>query len=155
WAEVTSRRLAMTAVTGKVFEVLDYASQERAMVRIEGDSRFGKTEAVRAWCEMRPGKARLVSVPSSNSLADLHRRIAEALGIDVSYANRSGLMKERIEFVLQHSGIFLVLDEAAFLVPQNYCAFTSPARLNWVRTEIVDRGLPVALIVTPQTFLPA
>ena len=149
-----SKRLAMTEVTKKVFDALDYAIQELAMVRIEGDSRFGKTESVRAWCDMRPGRARLVSVPSSNSLSDLHRRVAESLGMDVSYGSRAQRVKERIEFVLRHSGIFIVLDEAAFLVPQNYTPATAPARLNWVRTEIVDRGLPLAVIVTPQSFLP-
>lgn len=153
-ASNVSKRLAMTVVTKKVFDALDYALQEKAMVRIEGDSRFGKTESVKAWCEMRPGLARLVSVPSSNSIADLHRRIAEALGIDVSYGSRKQGVKERIEYVLQHSGMFIVLDEAAFLVPQNYTASTAPARLNWVRTEIVDRGLPLAVVVTPQSFLP-
>lgn len=75
--------------------------------------------------------------------------------MDVSYGSRSQRLKERIEYVLQHGGLFLVLDEAAFLVPQNYTAATAPARLNWVRTEIVDRGLPVAVVVTPQSFLPA
>jgi len=153
-AEKTSKRLASTEVTKRVFDALDYAVQERAMVRIEGDSRFGKTESVKAWCEIRPGRARLVSVPSSNSLTDLHRRVAEALGIEVSYANRAQRLKERIEFVLKHTSLFLVLDESHMLVPQNYTAATAPARLNWVRTEIVDRGLPLALVVTPQTFMP-
>jgi AAA domain len=149
-----SKRIAMTAVTKKVFDALDYATQERAMVRVEGDSRFGKTESVKCWCGMRPGRARLVSVPSSNSLADLHQRIAEALGIDASFGSRSQRIKSRIEYVLKHSGMFLILDESQFLLPQNYTATTAPARLNWVRTEIVDRGLPLALIVTPQTFQP-
>jgi hypothetical protein len=153
-SSAVSQRLAMTAVTIKVWDALDYAIQERTMVRIEGDSRFGKTESVCAWCEMRPGLARLVSVPSSNSLADLHRKIAEALGIDVSYGSRKQGVREKIEFILRHSGIFLVLDEAAFLVPQSYTAATAPARLNWVRTEIVDRGLPLAMVVTPQSFMP-
>jgi hypothetical protein len=153
-AQRVSQRLAMTEVSKKVFDALDYAHQERAMVRIEGDSRFGKTESVRAWCDMRPGCARLVSVPSSNSLADLHKRIAEALGMDVSYGSRTQRLRERVEFVMRHSGLFLVLDEAAFLVPQNYTPATAPARINWVRTELVDRGLPLALVVTPQTFLP-
>jgi hypothetical protein len=153
--EVVAKRLAMTEVSKRVFDALDYAMEERAMVRVEGDSRFGKTESVRAWCDMRPGRARLVSVPSSNSLADLHRRIAEALGMEVSYGSGAQRLKERIEFVMQHGGLFLALDEAAFLVPQNYSAATAPARLNWVRTEIIDRGLPLAVIVTPQSFMPA
>ena len=74
-AKEVSKRLAMTAVAKKVFDALDYALQERVMVRIEGDSRFGKTESVRAWADMRPGLARIVNVPSSNSIAGLLRRV--------------------------------------------------------------------------------
>jgi AAA domain len=150
-----SKRLAMTAVTKKVFDALDYALQERVMVRIEGDSRFGKTESVRAWADMRPGLARVVEVPSSNSLEDLLRRVAESLGLAFSYGTRGQILRERIEYVLKQSGIFLIFDEAAFLVPQNYTPTTAPARLNWVRREVADRKLPLALIHTPQTFMPA
>ena len=154
-AKAVSKRLAMTAVAKKVFDALDYALQERVMVRIEGDSRFGKTESVRAWADMRPGLARVVEVPCSNSLEDLLRCVAESLGIGFSYGTRGQVLRERIRYVLRQSGTFLILDEAAFLLPQNYSATTAPARLNWVRTEVVNRKLPLALIHTPQTFMPA
>jgi hypothetical protein len=153
-AKEVSKRLAMTAVAKKVFDALDYALQERVMVRIEGDSRFGKTESVRAWADMRPGLARIVEVPESNSLSDLLRSVADALGIAYSYDTRAQVLRQRIKYVLRQSGIFLILDESAFLIPQNYSATTAPERLNWVRREIVDRGLPLALVHTPQTFLP-
>jgi hypothetical protein len=150
-----SKRLAMTAVAKKVFDALDYALQEKAMVRIEGDSRFGKSESVKAWAAMRPGLARVVTVPSSNSVAGLLRRVAEALGIPFTYGTRAQVLTERIEYVLRQSSMFLILDESAFLIPQSYTSTTAPGRLNWVRTEIADRGLPLALVHTPQTFLPA
>lgn len=79
-----SRRLAMTEVAKLVFDRLDYALAEKVMVRIEGCSRFGKTEAISAWVDMRPGLARLVRVPCDNSMASLFKRIAEAFGIDCS-----------------------------------------------------------------------
>ena len=85
-------------------------------------------------------------------MGDFHRRVAEALGIHCSYGSNPSRLKERVEYVIEHSGLFLVFDEAAFLIPQNYSATTPPQRLNWVRTEIVDRNLPVALAVTPQAF---
>jgi hypothetical protein len=154
-AKEVAKRLAMTAVSKKVFDALDYALQEKAMVRIEGDSRFGKTESVRAWADMRPGLARVVNVPCSNSVADLLRNVAQALGIATRYGTRAQVLRERVEYILQQGRMFLILDESAFLIPQNYTAETAPARLNWVRTEVVDRGLPLALVVTPQTFLPA
>ena len=144
--------LAMTEVARQVFDALDYAQAEKVMVRIVGPSRFGKTEALQAWCDMRPGLARLVRVPCSNSMAGLFKRIGEAMGVDCSYGSNVSRLQERVEFVIQHSGLFLVLDEAHFLIPQTYNETTAPSRLNWVRTEIVDRGLPVAIAVTPQSF---
>jgi hypothetical protein len=153
-ADAVSKRLAMTSVAALVYDALDFAFEERAMVKIVGNPRFGKTEALRAWCEMRPGRARFVNVPSSNSLSDLHRAFGQAAGMDVSYGSRHQRLKERLEHVLQQSGLFFVLDEGAFLMPQNYSATTPPARLNWVRTEVTDRGLPLALVVTPQNFDP-
>jgi hypothetical protein len=125
------------------------------MVQIVGESRFGKTEALQAWCDMRPGLARLVRVPCDNSMGSFLRRIGEAFGIPCSYGSSSSHLKERVEYVIEHSGLFLVLDEGAFLLPQNYNAGTAHTRLNWVRTEIVDRNLPLAIAVTPQSFGPA
>lgn len=150
--ERTLKRIAMTAVTDKVFDALDYAKAEQSMVVIEGDSRFGKTESVRAWCESRPGLARLVNVPSSNTVDDLLRRVADAFGIRHTYSTSKNELKSKVEFVIRHAGIFLVADEGSFLLPQTYHRTTAPARMNWVRTEIVDQGLPFAMVVTPQSF---
>ena len=144
--------LAMTDVTKLIFDRLDYALAEKVMVRIEGCSRFGKTESLSAWAEMRPGLARLVRVPCDNSMASFFKRIGEALGIDCSYGSNPSRLKERVEYVIQHGGLFLLLDEAHFLAPMNFTETTSPHRLNWVRTEIVDRHLPLAISVTPQAF---
>ena len=149
------KRLAITDVVNRVFDALDYALAEKVMVQIVGESRFGKTEALQAWCDMRPGLARLVRVPCDNSMGSFLRRIGEALGIDCSYGSSGARLKERVEYVIEHGGLFLVLDEGAFLLPQNYNASTAPTRLNWVRTEIVDRNLPLAIAVTPQSFGPA
>ena len=49
------KRIAMTEVATQVFDTLDFALAERVMVRIEGSSRFGKTEAMKTWCEMLAG----------------------------------------------------------------------------------------------------
>lgn len=151
-AAAAQDRIAMTEVARLVFDRLDYALAERVMVRIEGGSRFGKTEALSAWVDMRPGLARLVRVPCDNSMVSLFRRIGEALGIDCSYGSNPSKLRERVEYVIQHGGLFLVLDEGHFLAPMNFTATTPPHRLNWIRTEIVDRGLPLALSVTPQAF---
>ena len=149
------KRLAMTEVTKLVFETLDYALAERVMARVEGNSRFGKTESLKTYCQMRPGLLRYVQTPASNSISDLVRKVAEALGMDTSYGSSTAGLRARIEFILGETGLGLVPDEAQFLVPQNYGAATAPQRLNWVRMEIVNRGLPLVMASTPQTFQPA
>ena len=154
-ATKVQKRLAMTEVAKLIFDRLDYALAEKVMVRIDGGSRFGKTESLDTWCDMRPGLARLVRVPCDNSMNSFFKRIGEALGIDCSYGSNTGRLKERIEYIVQHSGLFLCLDEGSFLVPQSYSQVTPPHRLNWVRTEIVDRKLPLAIACTPQSFKPA
>jgi hypothetical protein len=153
-AKEVSKRLAMTAVAKKVFDALDYALQERVTVRIEGDSRFGKTEAGKAHVEIHPGLERRTVVPESNSLSDFLRAIADSLGIAYSCGTGLQVLREKIRYVQRQFRCLLLLDESHYLVPQNYTKTTPPQRLNWVRAELIDMGFPVALIHTPQTFLP-
>jgi hypothetical protein len=145
-------QLARTEVVSLVFDRLDYAWQKKVLVKIEGDTRTGKTESVKAWCVMNPGKARLVSTPSGKSCTDLFKAIAEAIGLSYGPKSKSTDLKDQIQYVISHAGLFLVLDEAHFLLPANFDRNTQPARLDWLRTRIIDRKLPVALVTTPQAF---
>jgi hypothetical protein len=151
-AETIKTRLALTAVARAVFDALDYAQSERCMVHVSGDPRFGKTEVVETFCSMWPGRARLVTVPCSDSDTDLYKAIAEALGINFNHRVKRLDLKARVEYVLRHGGLFLIFDEAAFLLPQRFSQTTPPMRLNWVRQQIVDRKLPFAMVTTPQTY---
>lgn len=146
------QRLARTEVARQCFDALDYAWSEKVLVQIEGDSRFGKSEAIKTWCAMYPGRARLVTVPCSNSEADLHRAVADALGIEHSLATSPRALKEAVEFTVRHAGLMLVFDEGHWLLPTRYTSNTPPMRLNWVRTRIVDQGLPCVIVSTPQAF---
>src|SRR5690606_34105908 len=113
-ARTATTMLAQTVVVDKVFDALDYALSEtgaKMLVRIEGDSRFGKTEAVTAWCNMRPGLARLVTVPPSNTDLDFFKAIADALGMDYTITVTARQLRERVEYVVSHAGLMLVLDE--------------------------------------------
>lgn len=145
-------RLAMTEVALKVFDALDFAWAERKLVRITGSSRFGKTESVKTKAAMHPGRWRLFTAPCSNSLGDLVRAVAEALGMPASYGSRSLELRGKVEFVLKHGRIGFVADECHFLFPIRYGNTSSPDRLNWLRTQIVDRRLPCALVSTPQAY---
>ncbi len=143
-------RLAETEVTLKVFDALDYAWAERKFVRIDGNTRFGKTESAKTWCAMHPGKVRMIKVPSSNSERDLVRAFAEALG----FTAFSAKVIDDVHYVLRYGRIGFVLDECHFLLAAKYGRHTTPARLNWFRTRVVDQGLPCAIVTTPQTFNP-
>jgi hypothetical protein len=152
-AKRTARELAETEVTRTVFRELDFALSQNVPVPIVGASRFGKTTAVRVWAEMRPGVARLVTVPESNREADFFVAQADALGIDHHLgATTSSLLRMKVEVVLRVTGLFLVYDEAHFLVPVNYHKGTPPRRLNWIRSHIIDRGMGCAFFATPQSY---
>ena len=144
--------LADTKVARQVFDAFQYAWSEKVLARIEGDSRVGKTESVQTFCEMLPGRARLVRVPCSNSHYDLFAAFAEALGMEVSLSTSYRELKSRVEFIIRHGGLMFVLDESHFLVPTRISKNTAPMRLNWIRTQIVDHGCPLVLVTTPQDF---
>jgi hypothetical protein len=70
-----SHEIVTTEVSRQVFDALEFAWTEKAMVEIIGDSRFGKTESVKAWCAMYPGRGRLVKTPCDN----IDRSLLEAI----------------------------------------------------------------------------
>ncbi len=142
--------IAITKVTTDVFDALEFAWSERAMVEIIGDARLGKTEAFKNFCAACPGRARLVKTPCDNCDRSLLEAIAEAAGIEVTLKMTFRQLKARVEYVLKHSGLMFVFDEAAWLIPQRYTAKTTPMRLNYIRSQLLENGCPVALVTTPQ-----
>jgi hypothetical protein len=150
-ARATRNGLAQTEVVEKVYDALDYCLSVRKMVHIAGLPRFGKSESLTAWCNARPGIARVVVVPPSNSEGELYIAVAEALGIDAGAAAKLSDLRTRIEYVLKHSRLMLCIDESHYLFPTKFTKNTTPARLNWVRS-ILDKRTPVALCFTPQSF---
>ena len=136
-------RIAPTEITRLVSDGLAYAWHARKLVRVDGNARFGKTEAVKTWCQQFPGRARLVSVPCSNSDTDLIRAFADALGFAAPEGIIGPKLRAKVDFVLRHGRLGFVLDEAHFLWPTRFGPNTVPSRLNWIRTEI--RGPWVAL----------
>jgi hypothetical protein len=144
-AEKIKRGLVMTVVAKQVFRVLGIASRTKLMILLRGGSRFGKTECLEAYCQMWPGRARLVTVPESNGIRDFLHAIATAIGIDARYGTNPRLLRGLIADVMKLSGLFLVFDEGHFLIPRSYTERTSPDRLNWVRAQLFDWGWPVVV----------
>ncbi|MCU0785858.1 MAG: ATP-binding protein [Verrucomicrobia bacterium] len=99
-----------------------------------------------------PGLARLVTVPDSNRERDFFAAHADAFGIEYGPGATTAELKRQVEFVHRHSGLFLIYDEAHYLVPVSYHKATPPRRLNWVRCQVIDRGLGCAFFATPQSY---
>jgi hypothetical protein len=140
----------LTAIGKKIWETLDFALASRGMVVLDGLEGRGKTEAVKAWCEMHLGTARFVSLKGITSKTIAFREIAKALGIASSYTRSATQMQERIEDVLRRSKMFLVVDEAHFLFNQSRRMYSRPELVDWIDTAICNQGVPVALVTTPQ-----
>jgi hypothetical protein len=152
WECAIDRKTADTAIKREIFDALEFATSETAFVLVEGHSRRGKTEALECWCKKRPGQARCIAVPPSNSDASFFREIAGALGIYFAPSTCLQVIKERVEFVIAQARFCIVLDEAHYIIPQQYSKTTAPSRLNWIRAYILDKHLPCVVAVTPQSY---
>lgn len=145
-------RIASTAVVDKVFDALDYAWAEKKLVQVNGSSRFGKTEALTTWANMYPGRVRMVTVPPGNSNQDLVRAVAKAFGFRLWDSTSGPKLQRNVSFVLEHGRVGILADESHYLYPSNVSPNSPPARLNWLRASVVDKGLPCAISTTPQSF---
>jgi len=141
--------IPQTETTRMVYEALDYSWDKKRPVSLIAKPGFGKSESEINYCKAHPGRARIVHVPEGNSEADLWAAIAEALGIVVG-GRRPHRLKDEIKFVLKYTRLMLCFDEATFLLPQSFNKTTAPRRLNLVRREIIDRGLPCVFSSTEE-----
>ena len=141
---------AVTSIGRKVCEALDYANDTGRFVLIDGNARMGKTYSAQAWCAQRPGRVRYVQVPSTNDDYTFFRAIASVLGVSINLNSKAQELRSRIEETLQAGQLMLVLDEAHYLWPQRHYRNTTPGRINWLMTALINQGVPVALITTPQ-----
>ncbi|MCF7848943.1 MAG: TniB family NTP-binding protein [Kiritimatiellales bacterium] len=140
----------VSSIGEQINDALDYAWEEKCLIHINGVARMGKTFQVKQWCKSHPGRVRYVQVPSGNDDISFFRSIARSLGTAAGSAMKTTQIKRQIEDAIQDSGIMLVFDESHYLFPQYKDVRSSPRRVNWVLTEIVNKGIPVAMITTPQ-----
>lgn len=140
----------LTAIGKKIWETLAYVLASRNMVLLDGLEGRGKTEAVKAWCELHPGQARFVSLKGVANKTTAFREMAHALGITYGYGRTGPEMQSRVEDVLNRSKIMLVIDEAHFLFNQTRRMTARPELIDWIDTAICNRGIGLALVTTPQ-----
>jgi hypothetical protein len=128
---------------------LDYTRSARTLTLIDGPARIGKSFSARAWCDRTAGLARYVQVPCSNDDIGFFRAIGRALGVSASLQLKASEIRGRIEEVLQHGDLMLVLDESQYCWPQSWQRYAMPSRVNWILQALVNFNVPVALLCTP------
>jgi hypothetical protein len=153
--EALRGRIAETEITRSVFRWMTKSLHTKRAVMISGNSRFGKTEAVKLYAQMHPGDSRLVNTPATGALGDLVREVAKSLGMEVGPQNGGRDLRERVDYVLRFSRLLLCFDESQFLLPAVFTRNTAPARLNWIRRSVMDQDVPAVFVYTPQSYLPA
>lgn len=139
---------ASTKLAGIVQDALNFAHRTRSLVVIKGVERLGKTEAARRWVSANPEKARLISLSAGTTDSLFYGEIFEALGCGERKNGTSSELRSAIKDTLQNRDVALVFDEAHCLFGLSEKA--SIKRLEYIRTEFVNRGIPVVLIITPQ-----
>jgi hypothetical protein len=150
WEKETLKGLVVTEVGAKVLEALNYAEEQRCLSLVEGFARTGKTFIARKWCEARPGRRRFVSLSEATSDKEFYREIGKSVGSASSYGFKGNEMRERVNDVLRPGHLTLVIDEGHFLWPQRNLREASPRRIEWMRTSLINHGVPVAIIATHQ-----
>jgi AAA domain len=141
----------ITSIGEKVADALDYAMESRRMVIVDGLPRRGKTYAAKSWYCLHPGSARYIECPCGNDDFSFFREIALSLGVSVNLKSKAQELRGRVEETLRGGDLALVIDQAHWLWPQSHYRNTTPSRINWVMM-LVDQGVAVSLIVTPQFF---
>lgn len=151
--DAASAQMFETDVSRKTFAALDYAHESKSFVLIEGREGIGKSVSVRSWCARHPGEVVYISLSSGHDETSLMRSIARVLGTACSLTLNMGEMKAKVEAALRSDQLTVVFDEAHYLWPQSERSHRSaPKRLDWVRTALIDHGVPVVLVSTPQYF---
>jgi AAA domain len=149
-AEDRAEGLVTTEIGREVIETLEYTAYSRKMTLIEGEARTGKTFSARTWCELHPGHARFVEVPTGNDETSFFRALARGLGIGNFAQYKAIEIRERVESVLLTGDLLVVLDEAWRLWPQQTeQRFGFPKRITWVM-HMANQGVPICLLSTPQ-----
>lgn len=149
-ADLERRSIAATETFRRVAEEIQYAVSQRGLVMIIGDSRLGKTVSAQAVVRMRPGRLRYMAVPSTNDLASLYRACAESLGVFAAPSVKAESLRHLVEYVFRVSRMAVVADEFHFTLPVQFTRRTKARRLDWIRTALHDKGVPIIAITTPQ-----
>lgn len=132
-------------ISQMIFAGLDYALANGSITMVIGESRMGKSVAVRMWQKLNNhGTAVYVVAPPTGGVKMFLRRIASAVGVNRDLPIPA--MYEAISRAFNRNRI-LVVDEAHRMLPQD--TRTTPVCIEILRDLYADgEGCAVALIAT-------
>jgi len=150
WIDQRSAATVVTELGRLVYETLDFTLESKCMTLIDGFARTGKTFSAKSWCELHPGRDRYVQVPSTNDEIGFYRALAKSLGVSINLNSKAQELRQRSEEVLQRGDLAVIFDEAHYLWPNSSSRDVLPTRINWIMTALVNHGVGVSLVTTPQ-----
>ena len=146
--QAAKNRAAATRISSHVHDAMSFAYRNRSLAVIHGTERLGKSVATRIWQETNAGCARLVDLTAATTDILFYQELFKALGCGHVKKGDANELRAGIRAAVETRDLMLIFDEA-------HCLFglsprASIKRLEYIRTEFVNRGIPVVLVVTPQ-----
>lgn len=142
-----------TSISRIVFEAFDYVLETGRSALVEGSSGFGKTTALKACCEMNPGRVRYVQLSGITSRTAFIKRIADACGVANGGGMSTDRIQARVEAFLKRTKLALIIDEGQYLWPQGKRITSHPELVNWLNTSLYNEGVPFLISATRQFTL--
>ncbi|WP_269538103.1 ATP-binding protein [Cerasicoccus fimbriatus] len=140
--------IAQTSILQKVWNAMDEAQATGGLTIVHGNSRIGKTTAAKSWVNLNLDKARYLTLEAGSGDAQFYREIALALGCQIGQTTSLARTKQAIADTLRSGDVMLIIDEAHLLMGSGRKA--NLARIEWLRTALLNRDVPVVLLSTPQ-----
>lgn len=140
--------VAETSILRRIHKCIDDAWNSAGFALIHGNSRIGKTTAARSWVEANYDKARYVSLQAGGGEISFFRCISEALGCTYFANQTAARLRDAVFSALRGRDLMLVIDEAHLLFGTSNRV--SISRIEWLRTALINEGIPVVLLTTPQ-----
>lgn len=137
--------IARTSIQSKIWDALDYTLHCKGLTLVTGDYRIGKSFSAQAWSAARMGEVRYVQLTSATSDEAFYRQICRALGVAAALTRNASELRERCEVTLQEQRLGLVVDEAAYALPQTVRTYQIPGRLTFLM-GLANRNVPIALV---------
>ena len=141
---ITSQEFAPNSISRMIWAGLDYALTNGSITTIVGESRMGKTMAVKQWCKENGGRAVFVTVPPLGGAKALVRAVATQVGV-----SKNTSLAQMIEAVYRgfNENRILVADEAHRCLPTDLRT-VNPAAVEFMRDLKDQTGAGLALVST-------